>query len=100
MRTIDADVLMNELIRLGYAYSNDEQRAVVADCIECVEEAPTVKAMEATRCRDCVNCQSPVPNWWYCKMTGLTVTLMDFAAGEKEKEKTNDRTYSCSRGGV
>lgn len=42
MRTIDADALMNELIRLGYAYSNDEQRAVVADCIECVEEAPTV----------------------------------------------------------
>lgn len=28
MRTIDADALMNELIRLGYAYSNDEQRAV------------------------------------------------------------------------
>ena len=56
MRTIDADALMNELIRLGYAYSNEEQRAVVADCIECVEEAPTVKAMEAARCRDCVNC--------------------------------------------
>ena len=27
MRTIDADALMNELIRLGYAYSNEEQRA-------------------------------------------------------------------------
>lgn len=74
MRTIDANALMNELIRLGYAYSNEEQRAVVADCIECVEEAPTVKAMEATRCRDCVNCQRPVHNWWYCKMTGLTVS--------------------------
>lgn len=63
MRTIDADALMNELIRLGYAYSGEEQRAVVSDCIECVEEAPTVKDEKATRCRDCVNCQSPVPNW-------------------------------------
>lgn len=43
MRTIDADALMNELIRLGYAYSNDEQRAVVADCIECLEEAPLLR---------------------------------------------------------
>lgn len=42
MRTIDADALMNELIRLGYAYSDEEQRAVVEACIECVEEAPTV----------------------------------------------------------
>lgn len=49
MRTIDADALMNELIHLGYAYSDEEQRAVVADCIECVEEAPTVYAEEATR---------------------------------------------------
>ena len=49
MRTIDADALMNELIHLGYAYGNQEQRAVAADCIECVEEAPTVKAMESTR---------------------------------------------------
>ena len=30
MRTIDANALMNELIRLGYAYSNEEQRAVDA----------------------------------------------------------------------
>lgn len=43
MRTIDADALMNELIRLGYAYSDKEQRAVVADCIECVEEAPLLR---------------------------------------------------------
>ena len=55
MRTIDADALTNELTRLGYAYSTEEQRAVVADCIECVEEAPTVKAEKSTRCRDCVN---------------------------------------------
>lgn len=83
MRTIDADALRNELIRLGYAYSTEEQRAVVADCIECVEEAPTVKAQEATRCRDCVNCQHYVHNWWYCEMIGLTVNPDGF----------------CSRGG-
>lgn len=88
MRTIDADALTNELTRLGYAYSTEEQRAVVADCIECVEEAPTVKAEKAptvkaeksTRCRDCVNCQSPVPDWWYCKMTGLTVSPDEFCS--------------------
>ncbi len=87
MRTIDADALTNELIRLGYAYSTEEERAVVADCIECVEEAPIVKAEKATRCRDCVNCQSPVPNWWYCKMTGLTVSPDDFCScGERREE--------------
>ena len=87
MRTIDADALRNELIHLGYAYSSEEQRAVVADCIECVEEAPTVKAEKATRCRDCVNFQSPVPNWWYCKMTGLTVSPDGFCnLGERKEE--------------
>ena len=87
MRTIDADALRNELIHLGYAYSSEEQRAVVADCIECVEEAPTVKAEKATRCRDCVNCQSPVHNWWYCKMTGLTVSPDGFCSlGERKEE--------------
>ena len=86
MRTIDADALRNELIHLGYAYSSEEQ-AVVADCIECVEEAPTVKAEEATRCRDCVNCQNPVPNWWYCKMTGLTVNPDGFCSWGERKEE-------------
>lgn len=80
MRTIDADALINELIRLKYAYSTEEQRAVAADCIECVEEAPTVKAEEATRCRDCVNIQRSVSNWWYCKMTGLTVNPNGFCS--------------------
>lgn len=87
MRTIDADALRNELIRLGYAYSNEEQRAVVADCIECLKEAPTVKAEKAKRCRDCVNCQSPVPDWWYCKITGLTVSPDGFCiSGERNEE--------------
>ena len=85
MRTIDADALTNELIRLGYAYSNEEQRAVVADCIECVEEAPTVKAMEAARCRDCVYCQKPVHSWWYCKITGLTVKPDGFCSWGRRK---------------
>lgn len=97
MRTIDADALMNEMIRLGYAYSDEEQRAVVADCILCVEEAPSVKAMEATRCRDCVNSQHSVPNWWYfqnsvpnwlyCKMTGLTVSPDGFCSSGERKEE-------------
>lgn len=84
MRTIDADALRSELIRLGYAYSTEEQRAVVADCIECVEEAPTVKAEKATRCRDCVNSQSPVHNWWWCKMAGSPVNPDGFCSwGER-----------------
>lgn len=85
MRTIDADALRNELIHLGYAYSDEEQRAVVADCIECVEEAPTVKAMEATRCRDCVYCQNAVQNWWWCKMTGLVVKPDGFCSCGRRK---------------
>ena len=43
MRTIDADALMNELIRLGYAYSNEEQRAVVADSSNAWRKRPLLR---------------------------------------------------------
>lgn len=61
MRPIDADALMNELMKVRWAYQmlDNTQRADIAmgglrNAEKKVEQAPTIDAVPAVRCKDCI----------------------------------------------
>lgn len=62
MRLIDADRLLMHLSDYALqespwwganGYGNNDAYEAIEECIKAVEEAPTVDAVEVTRCKDC-----------------------------------------------
>lgn len=65
-RLIDANALMESLCTVNAPTPSESY--VVEKCIEKVNDAPTVDAVEVVRCKDCkyLHCHSAVDRMFFC----------------------------------
>lgn len=93
MRLVDADLprgRMESLYEHHLEMRNFSADGAVYDCLEILDEAPTVDAVPVVRCKDCVYWQSgenEAEKWEYCRRHHIDIGPHSFCShGERRSE--------------
>lgn len=89
MRLINAVQVVDDLLHIRECLTKDSERGVLRKALRCVEESPTVDAVEVVRCKDCQAwSRSPYghPTIGWCIVHGRHRAPDYFCASAKKRE--------------
>ena len=96
-RLIEADELKKDLqdwldslyLNIPFMHEHEVEAETISDCIDFVDETPTVNAVPVVRCRDCIYKRKAKVNkkgFLICPASGMEITDDDFCSYGERKE--------------